>query len=146
MSPSYAKPVKLVVDANIGWKTLVLEDNSEKALRLFDEFRKGLHELFAPDLYPIEVGNTLVNAARSGIVTAVELPAMYADLIGGLPIICPSISLFPRAFDIASQTRASVYDALYVALAEREGCDLVTADEKLLRALPGFPIVSLSTV
>ena len=49
------------------------------------------------------------------------------------------------AFDIASQTRASVYDALYVALAEREGCDLATADEKLIKALPGFPIISLAT-
>jgi predicted nucleic acid-binding protein len=28
-----------------------------------------------------------------------------------------------------------VYDCLYVALAEREKCDLVTADEKLVRNL-----------
>jgi predicted nucleic acid-binding protein len=28
-----------------------------------------------------------------------------------------------------------VYDALYVALAEREGCELVTADDKLVNAL-----------
>jgi predicted nucleic acid-binding protein len=66
--------------------------------------------------------------------------------MGNLPIIFQSISLFPRAFDIASQTRASVYDALYVALAEREGCDLATADEKLIKAAPGFPIISLTTL
>jgi predicted nucleic acid-binding protein len=66
--------------------------------------------------------------------------------MASLPIIYPSTSLFPRAFDIASQTRASVYDALYVALAEREGCDLVTADDKLMKVLAGFPIVSLASL
>src|SRR5437764_5957293 len=31
--------------------------------------------------------------------------------------------------DISSQLRQSVYDCLYVALAERESCELVTADD-----------------
>lgn len=51
-----------------------------------------------------------------------------------------------RAYDIAAQTRASNYDATYVALAEREGCNLVTADNKLQKALSGFPIVSLDSL
>ncbi len=34
------------------------------------------------------------------------------------------------------------YDCLYVALAEREGCELVTADERLLNSLGRqFPFV-----
>jgi predicted nucleic acid-binding protein len=138
--------VKLVIDANVGWKALVPEQNSDTALKLLDGFRKGMHELLGPDLYPIEIGNILVTAARSGKVKSGDLTAMYAELMASLPIIHQSISLFPRAFDIASQTRASVYDALYVALAEREGCDLVTADDKLVKALPGFPIVSLASL
>jgi len=41
-----------------------------------------------------------------------------------------------------------VYDCLYVALAEREGCEFVTADDRLVRNLQArFPfIVSLSTL
>lgn len=31
--------------------------------------------------------------------------------------------------------RIGVYDCVYVALAEREGCELVTADAKLVSAL-----------
>ena len=31
--------------------------------------------------------------------------------------------------------RIGVYDCLYVALAEREGCTLLTADDRLARAL-----------
>ena len=37
---------------------------------------------------------------------------------------------------------ATVYDCLYVALAEREGCQLITADDKLVRKMqPRFPFV-----
>jgi predicted nucleic acid-binding protein len=138
--------VKLVIDANIGLKTLLPEEHSDKALKLLDDFHIGVHELFAPDLYLIEVGNILVTAARSGRVNQNDLPIMYGELMSSLPIIYPSAALFPRAFDLASQYRVSVYDALYVALAEREACDLATADEKLVKALPGFQIVLLSAL
>ena len=44
--------------------------------------------------------------------------------------------------------RVGVYDCLYVALAEREGCELVTADAKLLTSLGvTFPfIIPLSSL
>lgn len=38
--------------------------------------------------------------------------------------------------------RAGVYDCLYMVLAEREGCELVTADDKLIKNLqPHFPFI-----
>lgn len=112
---------------------------------LRDGFRKGTIDLLAPDLYPLEVGNSLVMAARSARIPAQKLALVYADLMTNLPIIYPSLSLFPRAYEIACQARVSVYDALYVALAEREGCKLVTADEKLIQILVGFPTISLAS-
>jgi predicted nucleic acid-binding protein len=33
--------------------------------------------------------------------------------------------------------RTGFYDCLYVALAEQENCELVTADDKLINALQG---------
>ena len=62
------------------------------------------------------------------------------------PIIYPSIALFPRAFAIASQIRVSVYDAIYLALAEQENCPLVTADIKLINAAQGFSTVTLDSL
>jgi predicted nucleic acid-binding protein len=46
------------------------------------------------------------------------------------------------------RTRSAYYDCLYVALAEREGCQLVTADQKSINNLvPRFPfIVPLATL
>jgi predicted nucleic acid-binding protein len=52
-----------------------------------------------------------------------------------MPDLHPYLPLLPRAFDIASAARIEVYDCLYVVLAEREGCDLITCDQRLLNAL-----------
>jgi hypothetical protein len=50
--------------------------------------------------------------------------------------------LIARAIDISSRTRSGYYDCLYVALAEREGCPLITADQKSLNNLaPHFPFI-----
>jgi predicted nucleic acid-binding protein len=44
--------------------------------------------------------------------------------------------------DISSRTRSGFYDCVYVAQAERENCELVTSDDKLVRNLQkDFPFV-----
>ncbi len=54
----------------------------------------------------------------------------------------------PRARGIATQARIDVYHRLSVALAKREGCELVTADARLINSLqPTYPfIVALASV
>jgi predicted nucleic acid-binding protein len=44
---------------------------------------------------------------------------------------------------VTTGARFSVYDCLYVALAESEGCELVTADQRLINNLrPHFPFIT----
>jgi predicted nucleic acid-binding protein len=51
--------------------------------------------------------------------------------------------LLKGALEVASQARVGDYDCLYVGLAEREGCELLTADDWLVRALhPTFPFIA----
>jgi predicted nucleic acid-binding protein len=56
--------------------------------------------------------------------------------------------LLSRAHAIAAGTVASVYDALYVALAEQQLCQLVTGDDRLVKNLQArFPfIVALASL
>jgi predicted nucleic acid-binding protein len=42
--------------------------------------------------------------------------------------------------------RIGVYDCLYVALAERETCQLITADQRLVNSLTGYSVLALSTL
>ena len=65
----------------------------------------------------------------------------WAGLCGRRPSCTPQ-PLLDRAVQISYQTRSGLYDCLYVALAEREGCELVTDDQKLIANLkPHFPFI-----
>ena len=60
-----------------------------------------------------------------------------------LPELHPYLPLLPRAYPIASHARIGLYDCLYVALAEREDCELLTADARLVSSLrPTFPFIT----
>jgi predicted nucleic acid-binding protein len=136
--------MRYVLDASSGFKWVVTEPDSGKARQLRADYLNGVHELLAPDLFPVEIGNALVVAERRGVVPAGQGPILLADVLRTLPHLHPSVPLLPRAYGIAAATQASVYDCLYVALAEREGCQCVTADGRLVRNLqPQFPFLIL---
>lgn len=135
--------MKYVVDASIGFKWEVAELHSDKAQQLRDDYQNAVHELLAPDLFPTEVANALLVAQRRGRLLPGQGPLLLADVFTTLPRIHPSLpDLVPRAYAVAELTQASVYDCLYVALAEREKCQLITADDKLVKKLqPHFSFV-----
>jgi predicted nucleic acid-binding protein len=52
------------------------------------------------------------------------------------------VPLLLRAADISSTLRVGIYDCLFVALAEREACEVVTADNRRLATLSNvFPFI-----
>ena len=127
---------------------MVPEPGSDKAIRLRDDYRNGVIELLAPDVFPIEIAHALTRAERQGRSTPAQGAIALADISSLLPRPQASFPLLPRAYQLSSQLRIGVYDCLYVALAEREACQLVTADDRLVRALqPQFAfIVPLSSL
>lgn len=138
--------MKYVVDTAVAVKLVLPEPDSPKAIKLFGDYAQAIHELLAPDLFPTEVANVLVMAERSGKLKVGEAVAGYQNILRVSPALHVAIPLLPRAIEIAQQFRQSVYDCLYVALAEREACELVTADDKLIQALQAtMPfVISLS--
>jgi predicted nucleic acid-binding protein len=128
----------------VGLKWLIKETDSDKALRIRDEYRRQLHDLIAPDVFPAEVAHSLTRAERQGRITAAEGRSHFSDMIATLPTLHASLPLRPRAFELSSQVRIGVYDCLYVALIEQENCELITADDRLKRSLPTHRIVLLS--
>jgi predicted nucleic acid-binding protein len=138
--------MKFVLDSNVALKWVLKEPESPKAIRIRDEFRQGIHEFLAPDVFPIEVAHALVRAERRGVIPPFSRPQKMADVFAYMPGLHPYFPLLPRAFAIASQARIGVYDCLYLALAEQEGCALLTADHRLLRSLPAHPITLLASL
>lgn len=140
--------MKYVIDTSVAIKTVIAEPDSAKAIQLRDNYNNAVHDLIAPDLYPTEICNVLMMAERTGKIRTGEAAALLADFILDLPALIDAVPLLPRALEIAQKYRQSVYDCLYIALAEREACELVTADDKLIKAVqPTMPfVVSLANL
>lgn len=141
--------MRYVLDSSVAFEWVVPEPDSDKAIRLREDFRNGLHEVLAPDIFPTEIANALLVAERRGRIAAGQFPVLLADVLTTCPLLVPAIPLLARVAVLVAGIRLSAYDALYVALAEREGCEFVTADDRLfrsvqtqfpfVRALAGFP-------
>jgi predicted nucleic acid-binding protein len=58
--------MKYVLDSSVALKWVLPEADSARAIRLRDESINGIHQLLAPDLFPLEIANRLVAAERQG--------------------------------------------------------------------------------
>jgi predicted nucleic acid-binding protein len=127
--------MKSVVDSSVGVKWVIIEVDTDKARRLRDGYRLGQDDLIAPDWFLAEVTNVLGKAAARGRMTSAEALQAYAEMAQDAPTFHPSLPLLDDAFDLALQHQRALYDCLYLALALREKCRLVTADEAFVRQL-----------
>ncbi|PYQ67530.1 MAG: PIN domain nuclease [Acidobacteria bacterium] len=124
-----------VVDASVVVKWFLPEPFTEAARRLRGE---SIH-CSSPDLLLLEVPNVLWKYVVRGtldLATAKEA----VNALSVAPIrVHGADSLFADAFRLAVETRRSVYDCTYLALAIQEDCSLVTADRKFYDALQTGP-------
>ena len=127
---------KLVVDASVAAKWLVTETLSDKAIAVLG----SPDDLCAPDLLLAEVGNILWKKARAGDLTPAAAQERFRALLAMGVTLVPAARLGERAVALALETGRTVYDSLYLALAEAEGCDFVTTDERLVNAVAHTPI------
>jgi predicted nucleic acid-binding protein len=127
--------MRFVLDSSVAFKWLVPEDDSDKADRLPAGLISGTHEAHSPDVFSIELAHSLTRAERQGRILVGQAAVLWGDAMSTPPGLHESYALTARAIEISSQVRIGVYDCLYVALAERELCDFVTADAKLIANL-----------
>ncbi len=138
--------MRYVLDAIVAIRWVTVSPLAPQAQRLRTEFRNGMHELLAPSLFIAEVANALSKGERQRLIPSGHARLFFADILRTSPLLHAYEPLLDRAFVISSQTRSALYDCLYVALAERESCALLTADDRLFRNLQAqFPfLVSLA--
>jgi predicted nucleic acid-binding protein len=120
----------VVIDASIAVKWVVEEDGTPQAL----VFRRRA-KLIAPELLVAECANILWKKVRKRELSNDEA-VLAARLLQAAEIeLLPTRSLLETATRIAIELDHPAYDCLYIALAVANGCQLVTADESLLRKL-----------
>jgi len=142
---------RAVVDASVVVKWF-LRDGSETDCDLADEVLAALLardvELYAPEILVYEVCGVLTRACLTRLpglstsrITKNDAAQCVRDLIS-LPIQIMHLDAdaLVRALELAVDFSKTHWDMSYVGLANRLGCQWLTADEKFLAAIrAGFP-------
>lgn len=110
--------------------------------RLLARLVKETAPVLAPRLLLEETANALITGIRRGRWSGAEADTAYS-LLGRLPVqVVDQPQDLDRAWELSRRfDEHPIYDLVYVAVAERLGEQLVTADEGLRRRLSTMPFV-----
>lgn len=124
------------IDACVAAKWVLPEDDSDIAFDLYAYVTAENLAIIVPPHMPIEVTNTIRKKARRQEITPADAEEALSTFLD-LPIsIAMPDGLHESALLLATRfDRPNVYDTTYVALAEIAGCEMWTADLRLLNAL-----------
>jgi predicted nucleic acid-binding protein len=116
---------RIVLDASVAVKWVLREEHGAAARRVL-----ATRRLLAPHLLWAEVGSTLWKRHRRRESSVEEVRRMLAE-IQQLPVITfAHWPLLAEALDLAISLDQTVYDCLYLALAEARNSVMVTADRR----------------
>ena len=127
--------VLLVIDSSVVAKWLFPEELHEQAMAVRRNWDSSTVELIAPDLMLIEVSNIIWKKQRLGLITAEEGFNAVTNLLAlSIPVVEPQCIL-SNAYSLAKFYDRTVYDALYLALADLMQAQFITADLRLYNAV-----------
>jgi predicted nucleic acid-binding protein len=126
---------RAVVDASVILKWYLLDEaHGAQALALLQQCTARELEILAPSLLTYELMNGLVIAGRRARLED-TISLSFKGFIS-LGIRFYDISFFAdKMLQYCQIYGRSAYDSSYLALAEQEGVDLITADERLFNSV-----------
>lgn len=135
----------LVVDTSVAVAWFISQTYSQQALRILNQHQAGQWQFLAPDHLYAEFGNAIWRTNRANLLSAVDAQRIIHQFSRETFTLSSTALLLQDAYTLAVQHNRSVYDCLYIALAQQEKCTFVTADEKLFNAVNGkLPVTWLA--
>lgn len=133
---------EFVVDSSVVTKWFLEEPDSEDAIGVRDAFATGRLKLAVPTLLFYEV----INALRfSGLFKKTELVLAAKSLSKyKFGIWRPRGRLLEISAELSIGEDLTVYDACYVALAQRIGSKVITEDKELLSKFPTHTLTMIA--
>ncbi len=105
----------------------VKEAYTPHTVALFTLLKNG-DSLYVPEFCRLECINVLWKHVRFQGVPRAQAVQAVQDLLA-LPLTIASIdSVYTCALEVGLNHELAVYDSIYIALAEKQGCPLITAD------------------
>jgi predicted nucleic acid-binding protein len=132
---------RYVLDASVAAKWFTRHDESErhKAIALRELHQSGRCTLVVTEFSILEILNAVRFSGRAEEADASRALGFLERL--HLEIVPLDWELLRKATAIAWAYQVALYDSAYVALAERQGYPLLTADEAMFRRMKGHSLV-----
>lgn len=127
---------KTVIDASVAVKWFLTEAGSAEARGLRDAHKLGDVLLIAPEFILAETLNTLRYKGRELRLALETLTSEQMHLVRF------DTRLLASACELALEHDLSIYDSLYVAVANRYGAELITADTDF-KDVPGARMLEI---
>jgi predicted nucleic acid-binding protein len=125
----------IVVDASVAAKWILEEADSDRAESILSAVSDKRLAMLAPEILAAEIANVLWKAVWRDGMSVDDAEERYSAFLDVCPPLVRDSKLAAAALQLAVRFHWSVYDCLYIALAEQTPCELVTADEKLYYAV-----------
>lgn len=120
--------MRIVLDASAAANIILRTD---LAPALIEKLGQG-RLVIAPSLFHSEIANTLWKYVRCGDLSKDTALARYAEAVGLVDAFEADEAIATEALSAAIRYSHPVYDLLYVILARRHGCRVLTVDKRLI--------------
>ena len=120
--------MRIVLDASVAANIILRTD---LAPALIEKLGQG-RLVIAPTLFHSEIANMLWKYVRCGDLDKDTALARYAEAVGLVDAFEADEALATEALSAAIRYNHPVYDLLYVILARRHGCRVLTVDKRLI--------------
>ncbi|MBI2761166.1 MAG: type II toxin-antitoxin system VapC family toxin [Chloroflexi bacterium] len=132
-----------MVDASFALAWVLPEVTTAAAIRRLQTWQASGLTVIAPGWFMCETANGLYRKVRRGLARLADARAALRLLLRIVELRDMEPETAIRGIEIADTLgQGASYDSQYVAMAEREGCDLWTGDERFHGAAAGaFPFV-----
>jgi len=110
------------------WFNQTGESDVSLARKIYSDFTSGNIKIVIPSLLFLELLNVLLKAKK---INARQIDKLVKDLFL-LPFVIkdPTETVLGKACHLAEKYELTVYDGLFLALAQEEKCQLISADIK----------------
>jgi predicted nucleic acid-binding protein len=133
----------VVLDASFLIKLLVEEPGSRLSKATFEAYEHAGNRFLVPGHAYAEVLEVIRRKLNKGMATTPQL-RRAAKILPTLATAVPLPELLASGYLVALELGITVYDALYVALADQRSSILLTSDIKLVERLRNTPYEDLA--
>ncbi len=133
---------RLVVDTSVIVKWINAQDEQDlpQADKLLKEAQTGKVVIIVPELAKYETGNAILNKHMDLLMGQTALETIFALPITFMPL---NETQAQQTLEIAQTGKITYYDASFISLAINQKTELITANPKHQKGIPGVRVIIL---